>query len=125
MLAEIETKKGSSADVIIQDYLKALELEPQNAAAMNNLADVLASRKSKYDDALFWAQKALAQKPNSPIVEDTIGWIYYREGKYGDALPYLEKSAKQMDRPVAHYHLAGVLAKSGDPGREPQSTTWR
>jgi tetratricopeptide (TPR) repeat protein len=117
MLAEIETRKGSSADVVIQDYLKALELEPANAAAMNNLADVLASRKSKYDDALFWAQKALARSPNSPIVEDTIGWIYYREGKYNDAVPYLEKSVKAMDRPVAHYHLAGALAKTGDAVR--------
>jgi tetratricopeptide (TPR) repeat protein len=117
MLAEIETRKGASADVVIQDYLKALELEPSNASAMNNLADVLASRKSKYDDALFWAQKALAQSPNSPVVEDTIGWIYYREGKYDAALPYLEKSAKALDRPVAHYHLAGALAKSGDPVR--------
>lgn len=117
MLAEIETRKGASADVVIQDYLKALELEPSNAAAMNNLADVLASRKSKYDDALFWAQKALAQSPNSPVVEDTIGWIYYREGKYDAALPYLEKSAKAMDRPLAHYHLAGALAKAGDPVR--------
>jgi tetratricopeptide (TPR) repeat protein len=117
MLAEIETRKGASADVVIAHYLKALELEPSNAAAMNNLADVLASRKSKYDDALFWAQKALATSPNSPVVEDTIGWIYYREGKYDAALPYLEKSAKAMDRPVAHYHLAGALAKSGDPVR--------
>jgi len=84
---------------------------------MNNLAEALASRKSKYDDALFWAQKALAQSPNSPVVEDTIGWIYYREGKYDVALPYLEKSAKALDRPTAHYHLAGALAKSGDAVR--------
>ncbi len=117
MLAEIETRKGASADVVIAHYLKALELEPANAVAMNNLADLLASRKSKYDDALFWAQKALATSPNSPVVEDTIGWIYYREGKYDAALPYLEKSAKAMDRPVAHYHLAGALAKSGDAAR--------
>ncbi len=117
MLADIETHKGASADVVIAHYLKALELEPANAAAMNNLADVLASRKSKYEDALFWAQKALAASPNNPVVEDTIGWIYYREGKYDAALPYLEKSAKEMDRPVAHYHLAGALAKSGDPAR--------
>jgi tetratricopeptide (TPR) repeat protein len=117
LLAEIETRKGASADVVISHYLKALELEPANATAMNNLADILASRKSKYDDALFWAQKALATSPNSPVVEDTIGWIYYREGKYDAALPYLEKSAKEMDRPVAHYHLAGALAKSGDPVR--------
>ncbi len=117
MLAEIETRKGSSADVVVQHYLIALRLEPANLVAMNNLADVLAARQSKYDDALFWAQKALALSPASPVVEDTIGWIYYREGKYDEALPYLEKSVKGLDRPVAHYHLAGALAKAGDPRR--------
>ena len=117
MLAEIETKKGSSPDLVVQHYLKALQLEPANIAAMNNLADFLASRQRKYDDALFWAQKAFALSPTSPVVEDTLGWIYYREGKYDAALPYLEKSLKAADRPVAHYHLAGALASTGDPTR--------
>lgn len=114
MLAEIETKKGASADVVAKHYLRALDLQPSNVAAMNNLADLLAVRQSKYEDALFWAQKALSLAPNSPIVEDTVGWIYYREKKFDAALPYLEKSAKGLDRPVAHYHLAGVLANEGD-----------
>jgi tetratricopeptide (TPR) repeat protein len=117
MLAEIETKKGSPADVVIQDYLKALQFEPTNIVAMNNLADFLASRQSKFDDALFWAQKALAQAPASPVIEDTLGWIYYRQGKYDTALPYLEKSLKSLDRPVAHYHLAAALFKAGDAAR--------
>jgi tetratricopeptide (TPR) repeat protein len=117
MLAEIETRKGSPADTVVADYLKALQMEPANATVMNNLANVLAMQQRKYEDALFWAQKALGLAPASPVVEDTIGWIYYSEGKYDAALPYLEKSLKTLDRPVAHYHLAGALAKAGDPGR--------
>jgi len=115
LLAQIETLHGSP-DAVIQDYLKALALEPQNGMAMNNLAAFLAAQK-KFDDALFWAQKALAQAPNSPVIEDTIGWTYFRQAKYGDALPFLEKSLKGLDRPVAHYHLAAVLLNTGDPVR--------
>jgi tetratricopeptide (TPR) repeat protein len=115
MLAEIESRKGS-ADTVIQDYLKALQLEPANVPAMNNLADFL-SRQNKYEDAVFWAQKALALAPASPVVADTLGWIYYREGKYDVALPYLEKSLREQDRPVAHYHFAAALLRAGDPAR--------
>jgi tetratricopeptide (TPR) repeat protein len=118
LLAEIETRKGSP-DMVIQHYLKAIELEPQNAMAMNNLADFLSTQK-KFDDAVFWAKKALATAPNSPIAEDTIGWIYFRQAKYEDAMPFLEKSLKGLDRPVAHYHLAAALFRAGDPRRAKQ-----
>jgi tetratricopeptide (TPR) repeat protein len=117
MLAEIDTRKGMPAEEVVQHYLKAIQLEPTNIPAMNNLADVLASRQNKFDDALFWAQKALAVAPGSPVVEDTIGWIYYRQGKYDAAVPYLEKSLKGLDRPLAHYHLAAALLKTGDSAR--------
>jgi Tfp pilus assembly protein PilF len=115
LLAEIETSRGSP-DAVIQDYLKALQLEPTNVLAMNNLAGFL-TRQGKYDDALFWALKALALAPSNPVIEDTLGWIYYRQGKYDAAMPWLEKSLKGLNRPVAHYHLAAALVKTGDPVR--------
>jgi tetratricopeptide (TPR) repeat protein len=117
MLADVETRKGASADVVVGHYLKALELEPANVIAMNNLASTLASRQAKYDDALFWAQKALGLAPSSPVVEDTIGWIYFRQGRFDSAVPFLERSLKDQERPLAHYHLAGALVGAGDPKR--------
>ncbi|HYA16557.1 MAG TPA: tetratricopeptide repeat protein, partial [Bryobacteraceae bacterium] len=44
MLADIETRRGASADAVIQHYLKAISLEPSNALAMNNLAETLSAR---------------------------------------------------------------------------------
>ncbi len=64
MLAELEASKGSP-DVVIQHYLKAIALEPQNGAAMNNLAEFLAEQK-KFDDALFWAQEGTGAGPKQP-----------------------------------------------------------
>jgi Tfp pilus assembly protein PilF len=116
VLAEIEMLSGSG-DGPVRHYLKALQLEPGNAVVMNNLAGYLAFHQKKYDDALFWGQKALALAPNSAVVEDTVGWTYYLQGKYDQAEPLLEKSAKAADRPTAHYHLAAVLARTGDVGR--------
>jgi Tfp pilus assembly protein PilF len=39
LLAEIEARRGSSADVVVAHYLKALDMEPANALVMNNLAN--------------------------------------------------------------------------------------
>lgn len=117
MLADIETRKGSSPDAVIQQYLKALDLEPANVLAMNNLAEILANRQNKLDDGLFWAQKALALAPASPVVQDTVGWILYRQGKYDQAVQLIEKSVRTGDRPAAHYHMAALLMKAGDGTR--------
>lgn len=119
MLAELEMKLGSP-DAVIQHYLKALQLQPNSLAAMNNLADFLASRPNKMDDAIFWAQKARALAPHDAVVADSLGWILFKAGKFDTASPLLEESAKNLDRPLAHYHFAAVLAKTGENAKARQ-----
>jgi len=116
VLAEIEINRNS-VDAALADYLQAIKLEPTNMIAMNNLAGYLALKQKKYDDALFWGQKALSVAPGNPVVEDTLGWTYYLAGRYDLALPYLEKSLTGADRPLAHYHLAADLVRAGDTAR--------
>lgn len=117
VLASLETRKGGTPDVIIQHYLRALQLDPANVVAMNNLANLLASRPNKLDDARFWAEKALSLQPSNPALADTVGWIYFRQAKYDTARNFLERSLKAQDRPLAHYHLAAALAGAGDRNR--------
>ena len=112
LLAQIETGPGGSEDAAMQHYARAIELEPSNVPALNNLANLLA-RTGKLDDARFWAEKALALAPDSPVIADSVGWIYYRLGQVQAALPHLQKSLRLQDRPVAHYHLAAALLKAG------------
>lgn len=116
MLAELEVRKGSTPDDAARQYLKVLEVQPDNALAMNNLANYLLL-SNKPNDALVWARKAMQRAPQSPVVADTLGWIYFRQGKYSEARPLLEQSLRAAVRPVAYYHLAGVLAKTGDMAR--------
>jgi len=114
MLADIDSRRGAK-DEAIRDYTKALQLEPSNIAAMNNLASFLACHTDKIDEAYFWAQKAAALAPDSPETSDTLGWVLYRQKKYEEALPYLKRSVRLHDRPAAHYHYAAVLARLGRP----------
>ena len=54
-----------------------------------------------------------------PSFKDTLGWIYYQQGDYKNAIPLLEQAAAELpDRPLVRYHLGmsyiaiGELAKA-------------
>ncbi len=55
---------------------------------------------------------------NLPSLIDTVGWIHYKAGEYGKAIPYLRRSfkARPTDATVA-YHLAAALEKHNNPER--------
>jgi len=117
LMAEVEMRTGAAPTLLVQLYQKALQLEPENVAALNNLAGILAIREHKLDEALQAARKAAAVAPNDAAVLDTLGWVYYLRGEYAAALPYLERSLRIMKRPTAHYHLAAELKAYGDAER--------
>lgn len=120
LLAELEARPGApSPEAAVPHYLQILNLDPANGMALNNLA-ALMERLGKLEEAASWGKKALAAAPSNPMVADTIGWIYYRMGKYEAALSHLQNSLRLLDRPLAHYHLAAALAKTGNTqqGRE-------
>ena len=63
------------------------------------------------------AQRAL---PRRPEPEDTLGWIYYRQGLATRAIETFEHVLTQApDKPVYHYHLGLAQLKAGrtDQGR--------
>jgi len=87
-------------------YRKALEINPEFAAAANNLAYHLAERTSQYDEALKYAKIAKEQRPEDPYITDTLGWTYYKKGLYGNAVSeFIDVLKKLPDNPDVHYHL--------------------
>jgi predicted Zn-dependent protease len=88
------------------------------AVAANNLAWMYAEEGDKLDEALRLAQGASARMPDSPEVQDTIGWIYLKKDLPSLAIPAFEKSVeKSPDNAVYLYHLALALDKSGNSQR--------
>ena len=79
------------------DYEKALEifeklivLQPDSDQTLNNLAYLYASQHGDLERALELAERAYTLSPNNPSYADTLGWILFKQGKYGDALPLLQ-----------------------------------
>jgi putative PEP-CTERM system TPR-repeat lipoprotein len=94
-------------------YDKVLDQVPNNMMALNNLANLLSDRDPKR--GLKFAERAYAVAPADADVIDTYGWLQLKNGNTAKALELLKKAFEiAPDSAEIHYHLATVMAKSGD-----------
>lgn len=61
--------------------------------ARNNMAYEWAQAGENLDQALGYAKEAVAADPKSAPYVDTLGWVYYKQLRYADALPVLCRAA--------------------------------
>lgn len=93
-------------------YRATLELDPDNAIAMNNLAFLLAERGGDLDQALGLARRAGELMPLDADVIDTAGWVQWKR-KDADAAIALFASALAKDPANQGYLEHLRLALSG------------
>ena len=58
-------------------------------------------------------QKALGFEPENGAYLDSLGWYYFKKGKFKEALDELEKAAALMSDPEIYDHLGEVFLKLG------------
>jgi len=99
-------------------YQQALNIQPDNPLASNNLAYVMLQQGGNVDVALSMAQNARRGMPDSPSAADTLGWAYYHKGVYQSAIDLFQESLRLNERhggaddPAVHYHLGLAYEKS-------------
>ncbi len=106
-----------------QDLRRLLELDPNNAAALNALGYTLTVHTDRYDEALELIEKAFAIKPEDPAIIDSMGWIHFRLGNIEVAIEHLRKAYQMFPDPEVAAHLGEALWAAGaqDEARE----VWR
>jgi tetratricopeptide (TPR) repeat protein len=109
-LADLEYQAGNRT-AARDRYRAVFELDHRNVVALNNYAYLLA--ESNPDEALRYGQQALELAPDSAMVLDTLGWIYYRKGMYQAALDHLEKAMARQPTPRRQFHLGLCQMKIG------------
>ena len=88
------------------NYEKVLALDPNFVPALNNLAYIYSEKLNNLDRAGELARKARDLAPAEPSVQDTLGWVFYRLGRYQEAADLLEQSASQSpDNGEIQFHL--------------------
>lgn len=96
------------------DLRAVLQLEPENANALNALGYTLADRNERLEEALGYIQKAVELLPEEPAVLDSLGWVHYRLGDYPAAIKWLSKAFELLPDAEIAAHLGEVLWVSGE-----------
>jgi len=101
-------------------YEKLLTVAPNFPLALNNLAVLYSEHFRQLDKAYDLAKKANEAAPNEPHLADTLGWILFKKGDYGNALRLLQESAGKLpDRPQIQFHvgMAHYMLGAEEPAR--------
>ena len=106
-IAEERTDDWAAAEA---DFRTALELNPGQPQVLNYLGYSLVERNEKLDEARSLIEQAVAARPDSGYITDSLGWILYRLGEYDEAVIQMEKAVELMPvDPVVNDHLGDVL----------------
>jgi tetratricopeptide (TPR) repeat protein len=96
------------------DFIKALELQPEQPDVLNYLAYSWVEKGINQDRALQMLERAVQLRPNSGHIIDSLGWALFKLGKFEDAVPLLERAVELMpEDPVLLDHLGDVYWRVG------------
>ncbi|WP_170772603.1 tetratricopeptide repeat protein [Ruegeria lacuscaerulensis] len=91
------------------DFRRALELNPDQPQVLNYLGYSLVERQEKLDEALDMIERAVAARPDSGYIVDSLGWVLFRLGRYDEAVGHMERAVELMPvDPVVNDHLGDV-----------------
>ena len=101
------------ADAEVQ-FKKVLASDPEHASALNYLGYMLADQNLELDAALGYIKKAVDLDPANGAYLDSLGWVYFRLGKYDLAEENLLKASQKINTdPTVHDHLGDLYQKTG------------
>jgi tetratricopeptide (TPR) repeat protein len=88
--------------------------DPQSAATLNYLGYMNADRGVKLDESLNFIRQALTFEPNNSAYLDSLGWVYFKLGKYDLAEENLTKASIHMGADATvQEHLGDLYQKTG------------
>jgi tetratricopeptide (TPR) repeat protein len=106
-------RMGRTADA--EKYFRQLlELEPDNAPALNYLGYMMADGGERLDEAIALVGRALRVDPRNGAYLDSMGWALFRAGMNKQAGSYLLDALKQIpDDPTICEHVGDYFLAIG------------
>ena len=69
-----------------QIFAQRLELNPEQPQVLNYLGYSMVEKQINLDEALDMIERAVAARPDSGYIVDSLGWVLYRLGRYEEAV---------------------------------------
>ena len=96
------------------DFLKALELNPDQPAVLNYLGYSWIDQDMHLEPALEMIEKAVEAQPQDGYIVDSLGWAFYKLGRIDEAVATLEQAVllRPNDAEI-NDHLGDAYWKAG------------
>ncbi len=96
------------------DFKKALALNPNQPQVLNYLGYSWVDQGTNLLPALEMIRRAVAAAPNDGYIIDSLGWAYYRLGRFDDAVKQLELAVQlRSTDPEINDHLGDAYWQAG------------
>jgi tetratricopeptide (TPR) repeat protein len=97
-----------------EQFKKVLASDPEHASALNYLGYMLADQNMQLEEALSYIKRAVDLDPANGAYLDSLGWAYFRLGKYDLAEENLLKASQKINTdPTVLDHLGDLYQKTG------------
>ncbi|MBZ9722687.1 tetratricopeptide repeat protein [Mesorhizobium sp. CO1-1-11] len=96
------------------NFRKALELQPDQPQVLNYLGYSWVDMNTNLKEGLEMIQKAVDLKPSDGYIVDSLGWAYFRLGRFDDAVREMERAVSlKPEDPVLNDHLGDAYWRVG------------
>ena len=96
------------------NFLKALDLYPNQPQVLNYLGYSWIDMNIKLEQGLELIKKAVEARPQDGYIVDSLGWAYYRLGRYDEAVTQLEQAVKlRAEDATINDHLGDAYWRAG------------
>ena len=96
------------------EFRKILSANPQNAMTLNYLGYMNADRGVQLEESFNLINQAVKLEPTNGAYLDSLGWAYFKLGKYDLAEETLNKASLRMGSdPTVQDHLGDLYQKTG------------
>ncbi|MBX2879606.1 MAG: tetratricopeptide repeat protein [Granulosicoccus sp.] len=104
---------AGDSNMLVDDLSRLIQLEPENAHALNALGYYYVDNNVELDKAEGLLLDAIRIEPNDPAIMDSVGWLYYRQGRIDEAVEQLRAAYQLLPDPEIAAHLGEALWVSG------------
>jgi tetratricopeptide (TPR) repeat protein len=96
------------------DLKKALDLFPDQPHVLNYLGYSWVDKGMNLDEGMRMIRRAVEQRADDGYIVDSLGWAYYRIGKYEEAVKELDRAVElKPEDPTINDHLGDAYWKVG------------